>query len=116
MKTIKKILPKKNEDIDFDALTQKIRQEKKIEKVAAEPVEEDDKPKREVKTIVKTPKPIKELKKAGRKKTNTEEIHRFAMDIPLWLFEQIRKDADNNFSTVRGQILKLLLNHYKNDQ
>ena len=114
MKTIKKILPKKNEDIDFDALTQKIRLEKKVEKVFAEPAEDAEKPKREVKAIAKTPKPVKELKKAGRKKTNTEEIHRFAMDIPLWLFEQIRKDADDNFSTVRGQILKLLLNHYKN--
>ena len=38
----------------------------------------------------------------------------FAIDLPLWLFEQIKAEADENYSTVRGQILKLLLARYKN--
>ncbi len=116
MKTVKKIQPKIDNDIDFDALAQKIRGEQEVEllpknpKVPKSPIEK-------AKSVGKSPKtvlPVRELKKAGRKKTNTEEIHRFAIDLPLWLFEKIRKDADDNFSTVRGQILKLLLNTYKN--
>ena len=123
MKIIKKIQPKKNEDIDFDALAQRIRQEKKeaeitptlIDSTLADNVDSMTTPVNKTpKKATKAEKPVKELKKAGRKKTNTEEIHRFAIDLPLWLFEQIRKDADDNFSTVRGQILKLLLSHYKN--
>lgn len=115
MKQIKKIQPKSNPDIDLEILTQRIRevsQESKIEETPS------PKPKIATKSrsITKNeiPQTIIPKKKAGRKKQNTEEMHRFAIDLPLWLFEKMKSEADENFSTVRGQILKLLLAHYKN--
>lgn len=117
MKTIKKIQPKANIDIDLDVLTQKIKANKETQNEvwAIETAAVDNTPsvKKAVvqKTIAATPPKV--LKKAGRKKTNTEAMHRFAIDLPEWLFEQIRQEATDNFSTVRGQILKLLFSHYK---
>ena len=118
MKTIKKIQPKVPVEIDFDALAQKIKASKAsdTEGVAIEDptiITEASKVK-SVKTAIPTKAaPERILKKAGRKKTNTETMHRFALDLPEWLFEQIRQDAQDNFSTVRGQILKMLLVKYK---
>ncbi len=124
MTGIKKIQPKVSVDIDLDALTQKIKASKeavvltpemdKSEEIAKqinEPKVPKEKPKKAQPIIVE-----KELKKAGRKKTNTETMHRFAIDLPEWLFEQIRQDATTNFSTVRGEIIKVLLKHYKKDK
>jgi hypothetical protein len=117
MSTIKKIQPKANVDIDLDLLTQKIRatKESQIEEseVGIEPVKKEPKPAKLTPTKAQTVMPTKILKKAGRKKTNTEAMHRFAIDIPESLFEQIRNDATTNFSTVRGEIIKVLLKHYK---
>lgn len=119
MKPIKKIQPKANTDIDLDMLTQRIREGSKTI-IATETAEvlPAEKPKAAPKprTITKNeePKTILPKKKAGRKKQNTDEMHRFAIDLPLWLFEKIKLEADENFSTVRGQILKLLLARYKN--
>lgn len=119
MKQIKKIQPKSNPDIDLEMLTQRIREGSK-QTLVEETSEETPVPKPKAATKTRTiteneePKPVKPKKKAGRKKQNTEEMHRFAIDLPLWLFEKMKSDADENFSTVRGQILKLLLAHYKN--
>ena len=125
MKQIRKIQPKANTDIDLDMLTQRIREGSKAAMseetpTAATIVTADEQS--EVKATPKTrtitkneePKALLPKKKAGRKKTNTDEMHRFAIDLPLWLFEQIKAEADENYSTVRGQILKLLLARYKN--
>ena len=123
MKQIKKIQPKSNPDIDLEMLTQRIRAGSKqtlVEETSEETSEETPVPKPKAATKTRTiteneePKPVKPKKKAGRKKQNTEEMHRFAIDLPLWLFEKMKSDADENFSSVRGQILKLLLAHYKN--
>lgn len=117
MSTIKKIQPRANVDIDLDLLTQKIRatKESQIEEpmVGVEPVKKEPKLAKEKLAKVQAIMPTKVLKKAGRKKTNTEAMHRFAIDIPESLFEQIRNDAMTNFSTVRGEIIKVLLKHYK---
>jgi hypothetical protein len=117
MSTIKKIQPKVNVDIDLDLLTQKIRatKESQIEEsvVGIEIVKKEPKLETERPAKAQTIMPTKVLKKAGRKKTNTESMHRFAIDIPESLFEQIRNDATTNFSTVRGEIMKVLLKHYK---
>jgi hypothetical protein len=120
MKQIKKIQPKSNTDVDLEILTQRIREgsrtilpeETPIETAVVTPV-----PVPKVRTITKNevPQIILPKKKAGRKKQNTDEMHRFAIDLPLWLFEKIKTEADDNFSTVRGQILKLLLSRYKNE-
>ncbi len=119
MKQIKKIQPKSNPDIDLEMLTQRIREGSKqtlIDEIPHEMPEAKPKAASKTRTITKNeePKPIIPKKKAGRKKQNTEEMHRFAIDLPLWLFDKMKSDADENFSTVRGQILKLLLAHYKN--
>ena len=119
MKQIKKIQPKSNLDIDLDILTQRIRevsQESKNEETPSETAAPKPKSAPKARSITKNevPRTIIPKKKAGRKKQNTEEMHRFAIDLPLWLFEKMKSDADENFSTVRGQILKLLLAHYKN--
>ena len=118
MKQIKKIQPKSSTDIDLEMLTQRIREGSKQTLDEETPSETPlPKPKSPTKTRTITkneePKTILPKKKAGRKKQNTEEMHRFAIDLPLWLFEKMKSDADENFSTVRGQILKLLLAHYK---
>jgi phenylalanyl-tRNA synthetase beta subunit len=117
MSTIKKIQPRANVDIDLDLLTQKIRatKESQIEEsiVGVELAKKEPKPAKEKTVKVQAVMPTKVLKKAGRKKTNTEAMHRFAIDIPESLFEQIRNDATTNFSTVRGEIIKVLLKHYK---
>jgi hypothetical protein len=126
MKQIRKIQPKSNTDIDLDMLTQRIREGSKatiIEETAVNtPVEAPtETPIQPVKNTTKTrtitkneePQTILPKKKAGRKKQNTDEMHRFAIDLPLWLFEKIKAEADENFSTVRGQIIKLLLARYK---
>jgi hypothetical protein len=117
MGTIKKIQPRANVDIDLDLLTQKIKATKdsQIEEsvVGVEPVKKQAKPLKEKPQKAQALMPTKVLKKAGRKKTNTEAMHRFAIDIPEWLFEQLRNDATTNFSTVRGEIIKVLLKHYK---
>ncbi len=126
MKQVRKIQPKSNADIDLDMLTQRIREGSKpatseAKTLIAEPetvIEETAiaaKTAPKTRTITKNeePKPVVEKKKAGRKKQNTDEMHRFAIDLPLWLFEKIKIDADANYSTVRGQIIKLLLGHYK---
>ena len=81
--------------------------------VGVEPVKKEPKLAKEKLAKVQAIMPMKVLKKAGRKKTNTEAMHRFAIDIPESLFEQIRNDATTNFSTVRGEIIKVLLKHYK---
>jgi hypothetical protein len=112
MSKIKKIQPKANIDIDLDMLTQKIKAQK--EAAILEEMIPDSKKEKKAKPIAKVAKtPEKTQKKRGRKKTNTEAMHRFAIDLPEWLFEQIRNDANDNFSTVRGQIMKVLLTHYK---
>ncbi len=118
MKLIKKIQPKTNPDIDLEILTQRIRevrQESKNEETPSETVATKPKVATKPRSITKNevPRNIIPKKKAGRKKQNTEEMHRFAIDLPLWLFEKMKSDADESFSTVRGQILKLLLAHYK---
>ncbi len=118
MKQIKKIQPKSNPDIDLEILTQRIREGSKQTLVEEMPEETPvPKPKTPSKTRTITqneePQVVKIKKKAGRKKQNNDEMHRFAIDLPLWLFEKMKSDADENFSTVRGQILKLLLAHYK---
>ncbi len=119
MKQIKKIQPKSNPDIDLEILTQRIREGSKqtlVEESSEETPVTKPKTAPKPRTITKNeePKVIVPKKKAGRKKQNTVEMHRFAIDLPLWLFEKMKSDADENFSTVRGQILKLLLAHYKN--
>jgi hypothetical protein len=127
MKPIRKIQPKANTDIDLDMLTQRIREGSKttiIEEIpVVAPTETPEatpipQPKSSTKarTITKNeePQPVVIKKKAGRKKQNTDEMHRFAIDLPLWLFDKIKAEADENFSTVRGQIIKLLLARYKN--
>ncbi|MBL7815070.1 MAG: hypothetical protein JNL70_08670 [Saprospiraceae bacterium] len=120
MKQIKKIQPKTNTDIDLDMLTQRIRENSQPSIVAEEQPKEKPAPKPKntpkPQTITKTeePKMLLPKKKAGRKKQNTDEMHRFAIDLPQWLFDKIKAEADENFSTVRGQILKLLLARYKN--
>lgn len=127
MKPIRKIQPKANTDIDLDMLTQRIREGSKaaiieeipvvapIETPAVEPIPQV-KTATKTRTITKNEEPqlIVQKKKAGRKKQNTDEMHRFAIDLPLWLFDKIKAEADENFSTVRGQIIKLLLARYKN--
>ncbi len=121
MKQIKKIQPKSNNDVDLDILAQRIREGSSRTVLTEEtPL---DIPVAAPKTIAKArtitknevPQTILPKKKAGRKKQNTDEMHRFAIDLPLWLFEKIKTEADDNFSTVRGQILKLLLARYKNE-
>ena len=125
MKQIRKIQPKANTDIDLDMLTQRIREGSKATTSeetsdSALTVTTNEQPGAKAtpktRTITKNEEPQTLLpkKKAGRKKTNTDEMHRFAIDLPLWLFEQIKAEADINYSTVRGQILKLLLARYKN--
>jgi hypothetical protein len=126
MKPVRKIQPKSNTDIDLDMLTQRIREGSKTATIEEktlmpEPETEIEEATPAAKTATKTrtitkneePQPVVEKKKAGRKKQNTDEMHRFAIDLPLWLFEKIKIDADTNYSTVRGQIIKLLLGHYK---
>lgn len=119
MKPIKKIQPKGNTDIDLDMLTQRIREGSKTiitEDVDTEPTEVKPKTTPKTRTITKNEEPKLALPKsnAGRKKQNTEQMHRFAIDLPQWLFDKLQTDANENFSTVRGQIIKLLLGHYKN--
>lgn len=119
MKPIKKIQPKGNTDIDLDMLTQRIREGSKTiiaEDATDEPPVVKPKTIAKARTITKNeePKTILPKSNAGRKKQNTEEMHRFAIDLPQWLFDKLQSDANENFSTVRGQIIKLLLAHYKN--
>jgi hypothetical protein len=128
MKSIRKIQPK-SPDIDLDFLAHRIREGNKPRGKEEEEEEEDTTPEVPIEKLMK-PRGVSKSKtpsitqtevaaappkkKAGRRKVNVEEMHRFAIDLPEWLFEKIRHDAETNFSTVRGQILKLLLAHYKN--
>ena len=118
MKPIKKIQPKSNTDLDLEMLTQRIREGSK-QTASEETDEEAPTPQPQTPTKTRTitkneePQMLLPKKKAGRKKQNTDEMHRFAIDLPLWLFEKIKTEADENFSTVRGQIIKLLLARYK---
>jgi hypothetical protein len=118
MNQIKKIQPKSNTDIDLDMLAQRIREGSKSvisEATALEPTPTTVKILEKKRTITKNEQPevVLDKKKVGRKKQNIDEMHRFAIDLPLWLFEKIKIDADDNYSTVRGQIIKLLLANYK---
>ena len=83
MKQIKKIQPKSNPDIDLEILTQRIRevsQESNIEETLAETADTKLKAAPKPRSITKNevPRTIIPKKKAGRKKQNTEEMHRFA--------------------------------------
>ncbi len=93
-----KILSKKQ---DTEKNLEKLKAE--LQKIEATPPPEETAAPR----VAKTPKP------RGRKKRQTEPLHRLTIDLPLTLFQTIEAESDAQYTTIRGRIVSILSAHYQ---
>ncbi len=70
-------------------------------------------------TIKKKPMTAEEMERAAEaihkpKEIKTGDKHRLTIDLPTWLVDKMKEDTEHTGQTLKGIVLQLLLEKYRN--